>query len=60
MENKIEKAIDKFVDVTQTEEVKPKSKTNSRTNSILSERDGLVERVDRVMVVRDGRELLHG
>lgn len=56
MENKVEKALDKFVDVPQTEEVKPKVETTKKV--ILDEREGLIERVDKILVTKDGKQLL--
>ena len=56
MENKVEKALDNFVDVPQTEEVTPKSDTVKKV--ILDEREGLIERVDKILVTKDGKQLL--
>jgi len=56
MENKVEKALDDFVDVPETEETKPKIDDTKKV--ILDEREGLIERVDRVFVTNDGRQLL--
>ncbi len=56
MENKVEKALDNFVNVPQTEEVKPKTENTKKV--ILDEREGLIERVDKVLVTKDGKQLL--
>ena len=56
MENKVEKALDNFVNVPQTEEVKPKVDTAKKV--ILDEREGLIERVDKILVTKDGKQLL--
>jgi hypothetical protein len=56
METKVENALDNFVEVPQTEEVKPKVDTAKKV--ILDEREGLIERVDRIYVTKDGKQLL--
>jgi hypothetical protein len=56
MENKVEKALDNFVDVPQDEEVKPKEDNTKKV--ILDEREGLIERVDKILVTKDGKQLL--
>lgn len=56
MENKVEKALDNFLDFTETEEVK--SKVDSNKKVILDEREGLIERVDKIFVTKDGKQLL--
>ena len=56
METKVENALDNFVEVPQTEEVKPK--VDAAKKVILDERDGLIERVDRIYVTKDGKQLL--
>jgi hypothetical protein len=62
MENKVEKALDNFVDAPQSEEVKPKvmplENTVNIKKVILDEREGLIERVDRIYVTKDGKQLL--
>ena len=55
MEKNIEKALDNFVDVPQTEE---EIKIKNSKKVVLDEREGLIERVDRVFVTNDGRQLL--
>jgi hypothetical protein len=56
METKVEKALDNFVDVPQTEEVNPKKDNTKKV--ILDEREGLIERVDKILVTKDGKQLL--
>jgi hypothetical protein len=56
MENKVETALDNFVDTPQTEEVK--SKVDTCKKVILDEREGLIERVDKILVTKDGKQLL--
>jgi hypothetical protein len=58
MEDKVEKALDEFVNVPQTEEEIAKAKSESTKKVVLDEREGLIERVDRVFVTNDGRQLL--
>ena len=52
MEKNVEKALDNFVDAPE-EESKDKAK-----EVVLQEREGLVERVDKIYVTNDGRQLL--
>lgn len=56
MENKVEKALDEFVDIPEEEEEKAKIENSKKV--VLDEREGLIERVDRVFVTNDGRQLL--
>lgn len=63
MENKLEKALDDFVEVPQTEEEIAKAKVakvkNENTKKVvLDEREGLIERVDKILVTKDGKQLL--
>jgi len=57
MDNKVEKALDNFVDTPQEEEVKP-TKADNTKKVILDEREGLIERVDKILVTKDGKQLL--
>lgn len=52
MENNKEKALNDFIGSKKTE------KKESKKTSILDEREGLIERVDRVFVTKDGKQLL--
>jgi hypothetical protein len=66
MENKLEKALDDFVETPLTEEelaakakkVIPLEHTVNTKKVILDEREGLIERVDKVFVTKDGKQLL--
>ena len=60
MENKVEKALDNFVEVPLTEEevAKAKTKAESVKKVVLDEREGLIERLDRIYVTKDGKQLL--
>jgi len=52
MEKNVEKALDNFVDLPEEE-----CKDNAK-EVVLQEREGLVERVDKIYVTNDGRQLL--
>jgi len=54
MKNKIEKTIDAFVDENKEE----KQKKIQAKKVILDEREGLIERVDKIYITEDGRQLL--
>ena len=56
MENKIEKALDNFVDQPETEVEKAKIENSKKV--ILNKREGLIERVDKIYLTEDGRQLL--
>ncbi len=56
MENKVEKALDNFVSNPELEEVKAKNESAKKV--VLDEREGLIERVDKVFVTKDGKQLL--
>jgi len=59
MENKLEKALNDFVETPQTEEeLTEKTKSENAKKVVLDEREGLIERVDRIFVTNDGRQLL--
>jgi hypothetical protein len=56
MENKAKKALNDFVD---TPEVEEEVIDNAKKKEvILNEREGLIERVDKIYVTGDGRQLL--
>jgi hypothetical protein len=57
MKSKVEKALDDFVEVPEDEKEK-KNKDENVKKVVLDEREGLIERVDRVFVTNDGRQLL--
>lgn len=56
MENNVEKALSSFVDEPEVQE--EKSKINSAKKVVLDEREGLIERVDKILVTKDGKQLL--
>ena len=51
MEKNIEKALDEFVDA-------PEESKDEAKEEVLQEREGLLERVDKIYVTNDGRQLL--
>jgi hypothetical protein len=53
MKNNLEKALSNFVDEPQVE-----GKVDANKKVILDEREGLIERVDRIYVTKDGKQLL--
>jgi hypothetical protein len=57
MENDVEKALDKFVDEPEVQE-EEKEKVDKAKKVILDEREGLIERVDKVFITKDGKQLL--
>lgn len=56
MEKNIEKTLDNFVNEPQTEELK--NTVDNIKKVVLNEREGLIERVDKILVTSDGRQLL--
>jgi hypothetical protein len=60
MEKNVSKALDNFIGVSdeeKTETVHLKDTVNAK-KVILDEREGLIERVDRIYVTKDGKQLL--
>ncbi len=55
MEKNVEKALDNFVDEPEVQEVK---KDDKAKKVVLDEREGLIERVDKVFITKDGKQLL--
>jgi hypothetical protein len=55
MEKNIEKALSNFVDLPQTEE---EIKIKNSKKVVLHEREGLIERVDKILITKDGKQLL--
>lgn len=55
MEKNIKKALDNFND-PQLEDEKTKIENDKKV--ILNKREGLIERVDKIFVTEDGRQLL--
>ena len=56
MENNVEKALSSFVDNPETK-VEEIDNTNKK-KVVLDEREGLIERVDKIYVTKDGKQLL--
>ena len=56
MENNIEKALSNFVDEPQVEEVE--TDDDQAKKVVLDEREGLIERVDKIFVTKNGKQLL--
>jgi len=56
MENNVEKALSNFVDEPVVEEVQTKDDQVKKV--VLDEREGLIERVDKILVTKDGKQLL--
>ena len=54
MEKNTKKAVDDFIDEPEVEEVD----NLNRKKVVLDEREGLIERVDKIYVTEDGRQLL--
>jgi hypothetical protein len=59
MKDKIKKALDDFVNPPETEEeLAEKAKNENVKKVVLDEREGLIERVDRIYVTKEGKQLL--
>ncbi|MFA5366475.1 MAG: hypothetical protein WC333_00935 [Dehalococcoidia bacterium] len=59
MEDNVEKAINSFIETPLTEEeLAEKEKADNAKKVVLDEREGLIERVDKVFVTKDGKQLL--
>lgn len=56
MENDVEKALSNFVDEPEIQE--EKTKADKAKKVVLDEREGLIERVDKVFITKDGKQLL--
>ena len=56
MENNVEKAISNFIGTSEEEELK--NFNGNAKKIILNQREGLIERVDRLYITEDGRQLL--
>lgn len=55
MDKSKENALDNFVDVQEDEQ---NEEDGDAKKVVLDEREGLIERVDRILVTNDGRQLL--
>lgn len=58
MSNNVEKAINDFVGIPDDKEITNKSEGSFSRKQVLDEREGLIERVDKVFVTKDGKQLL--
>lgn len=56
MKKKAEKALNDFVDLPEEDEVDVKDQKEKKV--VIDEREGLIERVDKIYVTGDGRQLL--
>lgn len=56
MENNVKNALIDFIDVSESDEVKNENKNVKKL--IIDEREGLIERVDKIFVDKSGRQLL--
>lgn len=56
MENKVEKALSNFIDDPEVQEEKEKNQNAKKV--VLDEREGLIERVDKILVTKEGKQLL--
>ena len=54
METNVEKALSNFVEEPEVEE----AKVDKAKKEVLDEREGLIERVDKIFVTKDGKQLL--
>lgn len=54
MENNKEKALNSFLETEKKEE----TLKNNNKKIVMDEREGLIERVDKVFVTKDGKQLL--
>lgn len=52
--DKLNKVMDEFNEEDNLQETKKKNKSKK----VINEREGLIERIDRVLVTNDGRQLL--
>jgi len=58
MENNVEKALSDFVDEPAEEANVEKIDDINKKKVVLDEREGLIERLDRVFIDKSGRQLL--
>jgi hypothetical protein len=57
MENKIKKSLNDYLNLT--DKSKNNENTNQNDNIQLTEKDGLIERLNKKFLIEDGRELLN-
>ncbi len=59
MEDNVEKALENFVETPLTEEeLIERAKKENAKKIVLDEREGLIERVDKILITKDGKQLL--
>ena len=58
MDKNLEKTINDFIGVPDEKELSAKSDNIFSRKHILDEREGLIERVDKILVTKDGKQLL--
>ena len=58
MKNNVKKVLDTFVNEPELDEEAQKKADEAKKNVILTEKSGLIERVDKIFVTEDGRQLL--
>jgi hypothetical protein len=58
MENNVSKALNDFIEEDETTTVVPMNNSVKPKKVILDERSGLIERVDKIFVTSDGKQLL--
>lgn len=58
MDKNLEKTINDFIGVPDEKEIATKSNNNFSRKHVLDEREGLIERVDKILVTKDGKQLL--
>ena len=57
MEKDVKTALDNFVDQPE-DQVEQQAEVDKNKKVILSKREGLIERVDKIFVTKDGKQLL--
>jgi hypothetical protein len=60
MEDNVEKALNDFIEtpISEEDEKEVKEENKNVKKVILDEREGLIERVDRILITKDGKQLL--
>jgi len=58
MENKVSNALSDFIEDEATKTVVIPNNTINAKKVVLDEREGLIERVDKIFVTSDGKQLL--
>jgi hypothetical protein len=58
MNKDLDKILDEFISDDENEEVKFNEKVKQAKKELLTTKSGLIERVDKILVTEDGRQLL--